>query len=56
MCKHTKEVVMVKESRHRKDERKKPLMTLKERRAKKHEKRQQKFEHRVESHNIEPQQ
>lgn len=30
---------MAKESRHRRDERKKPMMTLKERRAKKHEKK-----------------
>jgi len=29
---------MVKESKHRKNEKKKPTMTLKERRAKKHEK------------------
>ena len=38
---------MAKESKHRKDERKKATMTLKERRAKKHEKRQHKQEHRV---------
>lgn len=30
---------MAKESKHRRDERKKPTMTLKERRAKKHEKK-----------------
>ena len=38
---------MARESKHRKDERKKPTMTLKEKRAKKHEKKQQKLEHRV---------
>lgn len=38
---------MAKEAKHRKDERKKPQMTLKERRAKKHAKRQQKVEHQV---------
>lgn len=38
---------MAKESKHRKDERKKPTMTLKERRAKKHEKRMQKLDHRI---------
>lgn len=38
---------MAKESKHRKDQRKKPLMTLKERRAKKHEKKQHKSEHLV---------
>ena len=36
---------MAKESKHRKDVRKKPSMTLKERRAKKHEKRMHKQEH-----------
>ena len=36
---------MSKEQKHRKDERKKPTMTLKERRAKKHEKHIQKQEH-----------
>lgn len=41
---------MAKESKHRKDERKKPSMTLKERRAKKHEKRLHKPEHRVDEH------
>lgn len=30
---------MAKESRHRRDERKKPTMTLKEKRARKHEKK-----------------
>jgi hypothetical protein len=41
---------MSKEHKNRKDERKKPQMSLKERRAKKHEKRMQKFEqaHRIE--------
>lgn len=38
---------MVKESKHRKESKKKPTMSLKERRAKKHEKRQQKLEHRI---------
>lgn len=38
---------MAKESRHHRDERKKPTMTLKERRAKKHEKRAQKHEHLI---------
>ncbi len=38
---------MAKESKHRRDERKKPTMSLKERRAKKQEKRQQKTEHRL---------
>jgi len=39
---------MSKESKHRKEERKKPSMSLKERRAKKHEKRKLKIEHQVE--------
>ena len=38
---------MAKESKHRKDERKKPQLTLKERRAKKLEKKQHKHEHHV---------
>ncbi len=38
---------MSKESRQRKQERKKPTMTLKERRAKKHDKRLQRQEHHV---------
>lgn len=38
---------MAKESKHRKDVKKKPLLTLKERRAKKHEKRQHKPEHEI---------
>lgn len=38
---------MVKESKHRKESKKKPTMSLKERRAKKHEKRQHKQEHRI---------
>lgn len=41
---------MAKESKHRKDIRKKPTMTLKERRAKKHEKRDQKNVHQVDEH------
>ena len=35
----TKGEIMAKESKHRRDERKKPTMSLKERRAKKHEKK-----------------
>lgn len=38
---------MAKESKHRKDVRKKPSMTLKERRAKKHEKKLHKQEHQI---------
>ncbi len=38
---------MSKELKHRKDEKKKPQMTLKERRAKKHEKKVHKPEHIV---------
>ena len=38
---------MSKESKHRKEDRKKPQMTLKERRAKKHGKKQHKVEHQV---------
>ncbi len=36
---------MAKESRQRKNDRKKPTMTLKEKRAKKHEKQRSKLEH-----------
>lgn len=36
---------MAKESKHRRDMKKKPTMSLKERRAKKHEKRQHRIEH-----------
>ncbi len=36
---------MAKESKHRRDERKKPSLSLKERRQKKQEKRRQKHEH-----------
>lgn len=39
---------MGKELKHRKDQKKKPLMTLKERRAKKHEKQQHKHDHQIE--------
>lgn len=39
---------MVKESKHRREDRKKPQMSLKERRAKKHEKRQGRQEHQFE--------
>lgn len=38
---------MVKELKHRKDEKKKALLSLKERRTKKHEKKQHKNEHDV---------
>ena len=38
---------MAKESKQRRDVRKKPTMTLKERRAKKHEKRQMRHEHQI---------
>lgn len=38
---------MSKESKHRRDVRKKPSMTLKERRAKKQEKRLHRHEHQV---------
>ena len=44
---------MAKESKHRKDERKKPQLTLKERRAKKHEKKERKQEHFIDEHVIE---
>jgi hypothetical protein len=45
---------MAKESKHhRKDDRKKPTMTLKERRAKKHDKKMHKEEHRVDDLMIE---
>jgi hypothetical protein len=40
---------MAKESKHRRDERKKPSMSLKERRAKKHEKKRMKHEHQISS-------
>lgn len=39
---------MSKETKHRKDQKKKPLLTLKERREKKHLKRQHKQEHFIE--------
>lgn len=38
---------MAKESKHRKDERKKPQLTLKEKRLRKQEKRKQRFEHNI---------
>lgn len=40
---------MVKEFRNKRDERKKPSLTLKEKRAKKQEKRKQKYEHRIDN-------
>lgn len=39
---------MAKESKHRKDIRKKPTLSLKERRLKKHEKKQHKEGHNIE--------
>lgn len=39
---------MAKESRNRKEGKKKPLMSLKEKRAKKHEKKFHKEEHQIE--------
>jgi len=44
---------MAKESKHRRDERKKPLLTLKERRAKKQEKKNQRFQSPVNDQIIE---
>ncbi|MBA3815374.1 MAG: hypothetical protein H0X29_02425 [Parachlamydiaceae bacterium] len=41
---------MVKEAKQRRDEKKKPQMTLKERRAKKHEKKAQRDQHHIEDH------
>lgn len=38
---------MSKGIKHRREERKKPALTLKERRARKHEKKAQKQEHRI---------
>ena len=38
---------MAKESKHRRDERKKPALSLKEKRAKKLEKKRQKDEHMI---------
>lgn len=43
---------MSKDHKHRKEDKKKPIMSLKERRAKKHEKRQHKIEHRIEDVNV----
>lgn len=40
---------MVKEHKHRRDEKKKPLLSFKERRAKKHEKRKGKGEEHFET-------
>lgn len=48
-----KEENMAKESKHRKEGRKKAQMTLKERRTKKHEKKQHKHEHHIDEHVIE---
>ncbi len=41
---------MSKESKHRRNEKKKPQFSLKERRAKKHEKHQAKQEHHIDQH------
>lgn len=43
---------MARESKHRKDQKKKPTLSLKERRAKKHEKKQHKDEHFIENPHI----
>ena len=40
---------MVKETKHRKEDKKKPTMSLKERRAKKHEKKYHKDEHFIDT-------
>jgi hypothetical protein len=42
---------MGKELKHRRDEKKKPLMSIKERRAMKHEKRQHRQEHQFDGGN-----
>jgi hypothetical protein len=44
---------MAKESKQRRNEKKKPTMSLKERRARKHEKRMHKEEHRIDEHVVE---
>ena len=44
---------MARETKHRKDQKKKPTLTLKERRAKKHEKKQHRFEHQIDESIIE---
>lgn len=43
---------MAKESKHRKEDKKKPQLSLKERRAKKHEKKQHKLEHHIDENPI----
>lgn len=43
---------MAKESKYQREDKKKPQMTLKERRAKKHEKKQHKYEHQIDEHLI----
>ena len=43
---------MSKESKHRREERKKPTMSIKERRAKKHEKRMQRQEGFLDEHRM----
>lgn len=49
----TKEGYMSKEFKHRRDEKKKPAMSLKERRAKKHEKKHLKIEHSIDERVVE---
>lgn len=44
---------MAKDSKHRKESKKKPLMTLKERRAKKLEKKHQRDDHHIDDHILE---
>lgn len=44
---------MGKENKNRREDKKKPTLSLKERRAKKHEKKQHKGEHRSEDHMVE---
>ena len=41
---------MAKESKQRRDQKKKPQLSLKERRAKKHEKKMQRNQHYIDSH------
>lgn len=41
---------MAKESKQRRDQKKKPQMTLKERRLKKHEKKAQREQHHIDEH------
>jgi uncharacterized membrane protein len=50
---HNKGGNMTKESKHRREDKKKPQMTLKERRAKKHEKKYHKLDHQIDQSLIE---